>query len=970
MKATPSPKATIYHPRLAAYGIVIDDMHHGRCGTSSAWLEFLGHLPMVLGESEANWSAPFSCSDRVNNIINFAVSGLIDLLRRRANPDYDRERRRALLPDESQRVVLQPVRFCPRSLPEDSPLRPVLIQALLQESRLDGGLLESWLSRRGGGAGLYQTLAKLMSDALEYANRQPRFFGVTQLVFLAALNALLATKERVVKQTKLKGFSYTRLDRVVGMALHACFTRSVRDAIFSRQPVADDERQTRGRALLLASLGPAWFTAIADPGSQADVNPYGLPPQLVSLLQPAYQAALERGNHPNHLLASCLQAVLSSGELYHQVLPLARVETFRRLALEHLVTAERPGSETDRLLAESYVNNTALRTLLDQPPILQTICQELRQRVAAAHSLQQMLPQTRRLLLQLEQWLTGGSGQDDQERQRVMVQELVERFLLRRLDDFAAAHLKQARARLRDRRQERNVDNLLRLYEAGKLYRLGDDDKPLVKVRVQSELGQLFVDIKGYTRLTARAKELSMADFLRQEFYEPILEAAKKYRSGASLLPQEQSIELVNLLGDAVAFSGNIVALVELAGDIQTVFSRYRTRLEQNAPLASRGLLRQASQRIEQQRSSILAEIASLNGKLKSIQQEVFRLGSLEPRQLARLLLERPADNDSQRSQPAAGNQGRLAQQARLRRFTQGPVSQRERQWLVDQACRPLLDEVRHIEQRKGELLEEDLNLLQALEEERHLQLGTELEAGLFIAYGAAPEWITIEDDTWGKLRVSVGERINEAARGTARSPAVRRQLMHALESARAQRGNPRLELPFRVYIRPVGELQMEPETYQAWQKARQQVSAEDYQRFLGLFDSQARRQLQQLPNGEAGQSVHSDIYNLGEAISGPALDAYLRHCRHEKRFFPVRIRPEELHPEIRERFLFEQEILNLLIGVPLADQGPLRIFRQVGLVVFRGFERNRPTVVYEILRPSSPLVRLVEKHHLSQWLG
>ncbi|RLB57813.1 MAG: hypothetical protein DRI34_06780, partial [Deltaproteobacteria bacterium] len=957
----PSPPATtIYHPRLAAYGIIIDDMRRGRCDTSSAWLEFLGRLPMVLGEGEANWSVPFSCSDRVNNIVTFAITGIIDLLRRRADPEYDRERRRALLPDESRRVVLQPPRFCPRSLPDDSPLRPVLIQALLQERHLDGGLLESWLSRFGGGAGLYQTLAGLMGDSLEYAYSQPQFSGVSQLVFLAALNALLAAKERVVKQTRLKGFSYTRLDRVVGMALHACFARSIRDAIFSRPPISGDERQARERALLLASLGPAWFTAVAGQGLDADVNPYGLPPHLEDLLQPAYQAALERDNHPRHLLDTCLRSVLNSSELYNQVLPLARVETLRRLALDHLVAAEHPGSEGDHLLATSFPSNAALQTLLDQPGVLQAVCQELRRRVVEAHSLQQMLPQTRRLLLLLEQHLESGAGEKARERNRVMLQELVERFLLRRLDDFAATHLQQARARLRDRRQEMNADKLLRLYEDGKLYRLGDDDKPLVKVRVVAELGQLFVDIKGYTRLTARAKELSMADFLRQEFYEPILEAAKKYRSGASLLPQEQSIELVNLLGDAVAFSGSIVALVELAGDIQAVFSRYRSRLEQNAPLASKELLRQASQRIEQQRSSILAEVESLNGTMKSIQQEVFRLGSLEPRQLARSLLERLDGDDSVWPRPAAGSKEVQALRARLQKFAGGRVGQKERRWLVDQACRPLLDEVRRIEQRKSELLEEDLSLVQALEEERHIQLGTELEAGLFIAYGAAPEWIGIEDETWGKLRVSVGERINEAARGTARSQAVRRQLMHALETARAQRGNPKLELPFRVYIRPVGELEMEPETYQAWQQARQQASAEAYQRFLNLFDRQARRELSQAPDSKAGQSVRSDIYNLGEAISGPALEAYLRQCRHSRRFFPVHIRPQELHPEIRERFFFEQEVLNLVIGIPLDEKGPLHIFRQVGLVVFRGFERNRPTVVYEILRPSSPLVKLI----------
>ena len=52
---------------------------------------------------------------------------------------------------------------------------------------------------------------------------------------------------------------------------------------------------------------------------------------------------------------------------------------------------------------------------------------------------------------------------------------------------------------------------------------------PLIKARIASEEAQVFVDLKGFTRRTARAKELVMAEFLKKEFYEPILEAAKNY---------------------------------------------------------------------------------------------------------------------------------------------------------------------------------------------------------------------------------------------------------------------------------------------------------------------------------------------------------------------------------------------------------------------------------------------------------
>ena len=55
----------------------------------------------------------------------------------------------------------------------------------------------------------------------------------------------------------------------------------------------------------------------------------------------------------------------------------------------------------------------------------------------------------------------------------------------------------------------------------------------------------------------------------------------------------------------------------------------------------------------------------------------------------------------------------------------------------------------------------------------------------------------------WGFHRVSVSERINEAARGTARNMTVKRWLDEKLAAARVDRANPMLELPFRVYIAP-----------------------------------------------------------------------------------------------------------------------------------------------------------------------
>src|SRR5205085_4987740 len=67
---------------------------------------------------------------------------------------------------------------------------------------------------------------------------------------------------------------------------------------------------------------------------------------------------------------------------------------------------------------------------------------------------------------------------------------------------------------------------------------------------------------------------------------------------------------------------------------------------------------------------------------------------------------------------------------------------------------------------------------LSRLEDERKSEIalaaGEQLEAGIFISYGAPPEVATFEDHVFGAIKVAIAEKINESARGTARSGGVR----------------------------------------------------------------------------------------------------------------------------------------------------------------------------------------------------
>jgi len=116
-------------------------------------------------------------------------------------------------------------------------------------------------------------------------------------------------------------------------------------------------------------------------------------------------------------------------------------------------------------------------------------------------------------------------------------------------------------------------------WEAGRLYRVSARAGPLLKRGPQLPLGHLFADVKDFTRRTALLGPAPMAEFLRTEFYRPILSAAKGFYAGMPHLADRGGIAVNNLLGDAISFSGDIEALVALAAETRRLLASYEERL-------------------------------------------------------------------------------------------------------------------------------------------------------------------------------------------------------------------------------------------------------------------------------------------------------------------------------------------------------------------------------------------------------
>jgi len=117
-------------------------------------------------------------------------------------------------------------------------------------------------------------------------------------------------------------------------------------------------------------------------------------------------------------------------------------------------------------------------------------------------------------------------------------------------------------------------------WEAGRLYRISARPGPILAEAKEHPIAHLFADVKDFTRRTSLLGPASMAEFLRREFYLPILAAAKARFTGMEHLADRGGVSVNNLLGDAISLSGDIEALVSLAAEIRRLLAAYEDRLE------------------------------------------------------------------------------------------------------------------------------------------------------------------------------------------------------------------------------------------------------------------------------------------------------------------------------------------------------------------------------------------------------
>ncbi|MBI5887466.1 MAG: hypothetical protein HZB82_01970 [Deltaproteobacteria bacterium] len=857
------------------------------------------------GETLAELKVPYHMGSDDEAVVENAILSLLTLIKKRYEPPEPSSRKETAKAESLISVGFLKDKTFRMDIFRGGSLEKKLAQDILVYTpSIDSAMLSAWLAPEGHGKKFIQWLRDLFEKILKEDVHHGLEERSSYLCLLAVINTIRKKNERT-KEVRVKGLTYERLDLAVGLPLFFCLRNVLGDIFNSLLTSGAGMYNADTEALLMSAVTPKAFLAIPKNILSAGINPYGINQETFDAISRFTPDIAQDAQSITAAASAALKQIQNDPVALESLRQSNAISGFRRAALGYMSEFDVPGSKAQQMLFEAYGEDRLIRNLLND----RRMCGELSDAMEEVQNKYAKGTQKTGTAAVLQDFLisqskkTGGFWGKAKKDTTAAAMSVVEGVYALKADDIAETSVARMRAFIVDRRAEFSQNLLVQEYNAGRLYRFSTDERPVINILKVATEGQLFVDMKDFTRKTLKVKEIAMAEFMKDYFYRPILNSAKRYGVGRGVMHNERGVWLTNLLGDAAIFTGGVGYLVRLATDIQKIIGGYRVELLKRLP----------------------------PGKGEELLAEAHKLYETRKDELRqkRALLEKDLD---------------IKKKADANRLLS------------------LADEEHRLENSYRGDIEEAVR--------------SELSAGLFISYGAKAEVVIVEAvaEFAGPMKVAIGEKINEAARGTGRNAMVRAKIEMLLENERVKRKNMLLHYPFDVYIDRIYSLRMPPELENALEKLTVTKTPAGAQALTRLMAEEYYNDLKKIVAGEPLSklkliSASTDIYNRGQALSKEALDAYIKESKGERRFFKKEWAVKGLAMPIQEEFFFPFPILELWFGVAaVKDAVQVEAFCRIGEAVFKGFESNVPTIVYELLNPDGHFFKALMAHHFDNW--
>ncbi|MBI5886674.1 MAG: hypothetical protein HZB85_08885 [Deltaproteobacteria bacterium] len=774
---------------------------------------------------------------------------------------------------------------------------------LLSVPNMDSAMLAVWLGHDGYGRKLIKWTGDLFDKALKDEARvgsEP-----TSYLLLLAVTNLILKKKELIKAFRIKGFPYEKVDLTVGLVLFTVLRCALADFFERLKATRASYYNPHTEIVLLSAIAPKPFLSIPATMMASGPNPYGISGETYEALLPYLVPFTDTRGVTKEITEFVLEHIETDHEVMAALRHQSEATRLRIAVFNYIKEVELPGAKAHEELHNILSDDRHVKSFLADPKAAAELGKALEDvKTALARD-----PRRLEIISGFQKFLASYKkssfdflkGKKEGETEGVL--DVIRRAYAARFDGHVAGFVNSMRSYLADRREEYDSNTLVDEYTRGRLYRFSNDDRPVLKSLAVEAEGQLFIDMKDFSRKTLKMKEIAMVDFMKEYFYAPILQAAARYSVGSVYATEETGIRLTNMPGDAAIFSGGVSNLVALAKDIQRIIKNYRRQLIRRLPPG--------------------ADVEALESVHRAFETRKDEL------------------------------KGRR-----------------------DALMKALDRKEAGIEARLAALGEEEHRLESNYRDELEAAVKNELEAGLYIAYGTKSETAIIDakDAGYGVAKVAIGEKINEAARGTSRNSMVRAKLEVLLENERLKRNSKTLNYAFDTYIDRIYSIKMPFELETAFEKltaTRKPVMAEAMGR---IMINEFMGELKKIVNGEPFSSLRlitstTDIYNKGQAISAEALQAYIRERRGTRHFFRKTVKSASLGDYIRETFFFPSDTLEFVFGYEV-DKGVEIVegFCRAGEVIFKGFEANTPVVIYEIMDDDGFFFKSIVKQHFKTW--
>ena len=868
------------------------------------WLFNPEQIRFKLGETLSDLKIPYHLGKEDDEIIEESITGLVSILKDRyhkeeAEPDKRKQHTFSTVTTTKSEPLLDTTYWI--GIFKQNSLEKKLAEDILNTTPLiDSAILKRWLDKDGKGQRLLQWTIGIMEKTLEEEAGNESGEMTSYMALLGIIAAIRNKKERI-KDIHIKGTSLERIDLSTGFtlfmtiraALEALFVKIKNSESIYFNPITE--------TVLKSAIIPQSFLLIPSVLLNSSLNPYGIRSEAVRAISPFIPDPSEWSGGFAEIIETAYKGISKDKGAVEELSSYCLTTRIRGHIIDYLMQYDLPGTKGHELFYDLYREDRQMQ--LRDPRTLETISSLLseltskyakdRERIQKFSSFQALID-TLRKPKNIAKWAKSDEGVG-------IIKDKIRGMLAYKLDSHTSRFTRGSSEAMVDRREKFSGELLLEEFKNGRLYRFSNDRREILHGLTIEQEGQLIIDMKDFTKKTLKLKEIAMADFMKENFYEPILSAAKKYGIESGLVDKEAGISLNGLPGDAAIFSGDVANLISLAEGINKIIKEYRSKVKEKF-------------------------LPKLDKHIQTIHEKYLQ----EQRRVAEEkedLLELAGDDESL--------------------ITLGADVEE----LIDDISREELEAV----------------------------ITEEMDAGLFISFGVKAETMILESKDGpleSPLKVAIGEKINEASRGTSRSHAVMDKLAMLLEREKLKRNNADILNPFEVHIDKIysirisGELEdmLESDLGDRTQSEKSELIDRLFEEYIN--DLEKLRQ-DMPPSSLKALNINTQIYNKGHALSKEALNAFIKETTGRRFFFKKELQASEFDIAIQERFFFPNDPLELWFGVEITKGiEKVSIFSRTGELVFKGFESSPPTEVYEILDSDGSFYKALLNIHFKEWFN